>query len=52
MLTVKKYKSIHEIDPQHWDSILAAENNFHTHRFISIVEDSKVEDADFFYILF
>jgi predicted N-acyltransferase len=52
MLTVKKYKSIHETDPQHWDSILVTDDNFHTYSFISIVEDSKVEDADFFYLLF
>ena len=52
MLTVKKYKSIHEIDAQHWDSILNPGDIFHTHNFISIVEDSKVENADFFYLLF
>ncbi len=52
MLTIRQFKSIHEIDPQHWDSIVKEEDVFHRHHFISIVEDSKVEGADFFYLLF
>ncbi|HEY4324244.1 MAG TPA: peptidogalycan biosysnthesis protein [Mucilaginibacter sp.] len=52
MLQVKQYNSIHAIDPDHWNSILDAEDVFHTHDFIRIVEDSKVEDATFYYLLF
>jgi hypothetical protein len=51
MLTAKRYKSIHEIEPSLWNSILGDNDVFHTHDFISIVEDSKVENADFYYLL-
>lgn len=52
MLTLRQVNSIHEIDPQHWNSIVKEENVFHRHHFIGIVEDSKVEGADFYYLLF
>jgi predicted N-acyltransferase len=51
MLTARQYKSIHEINTRHWDSILDPGDIFHTYRFISLVEDSKVENADFYYLL-
>lgn len=52
MLQVKQYNSIHAIDPDHWNSILDAEDIFHAYDFVTIVEDSKVEDATFYYLLF
>ena len=51
MLTAKRYNSIHEIEPSLWNGILNDNDVFHTHDFISIVEDSKVENADFYYLL-
>lgn len=50
MLTCRRYKSIHEIDPQHWDSILNEQDIFHRHSFISVVEDSRVENAGFSFL--
>lgn len=52
MLQLKKYDSIHHIDPQHWDSILDTDDIFHTWQFIRIVEDGKVENSRFRYLLF
>jgi hypothetical protein len=52
MIQVKKYNSIHHIDPQHWNSILETDDTFHTWQFIRIVEDSKVENSRFQYLLF
>nr|WP_294903130.1 GNAT family N-acetyltransferase [uncultured Lacibacter sp.] len=52
MLTLRQVKSIHDIDPQHWNSIVREQDVFHRHNFIRIVEDSKVEDAGFYYLLF
>src|SRR5687768_13199047 len=52
MLTVKKYLTIHDIDENQWDSILRPDEVFNTHRFIRSVEESKIENAQFFYLLF
>src|SRR4030095_12330125 len=51
MLSVRQYKSIHEIDPDYWDSILDEKDVFHRHGFIKIVEDSRIENASFHYLL-
>ena len=53
--TVKKYKSIHETNRQHWDSILAADDNFQYilfHPGAFVERTAKWEYADFFYLLF
>ena len=52
MLQLKKYDSIHHIDPQHWNSILDTDDIFHEWQFIRIVEDGKVENSRFRYLLF
>lgn len=52
MLHLKRYASIHAIDPAAWDSILDDTDIFHRHRFIKLVEDSKVENAEFSYLAF
>jgi hypothetical protein len=52
MIQVTKYDSIHHIDPQHWNSILHTDDTFHSWQFIRIVEDSKVENSRFLYLLF
>jgi len=51
MLSVRQYKSIHEVDPGHWNSILDKKDVFHAHGFIKIVEDSRTENASFHYLL-
>lgn len=51
-LRVVSYLSIHEIEESHWDSINHDKQLFHTHRFIRSVEDAKVEDSKFRYLLF
>ena len=52
MVLLKKYDSIHQIDREHWDHILDATDVFHSWQFIRIVEDGKVENSRFKYLLF
>lgn len=52
MFHQKKYSSIHQIDQKHWDSILDSADVFHRWQFIRIVEDAKVENSQFRYLLF
>lgn len=52
MLTVKKYLTINDIDEHEWDTILHPGEIYNTHRFIRTVEESKIENANFFYLLF
>jgi predicted N-acyltransferase len=51
-LRVVSLRSIHDVDEKLWDSINAKKDLFHTHRFIRSVEDSKVDDGNFWYLLF
>lgn len=52
MLSVQKYLTINDIAEDEWDSILSPEEIYNTHRFIRTVEESKIENAEFFYLLF
>jgi predicted N-acyltransferase len=52
MLQLIKYNTIHQIDQQHWDSILDNADIFHSWQFIRVVEDGKVENSRFRYLLF
>ena len=52
MISVEKHDSIHAINPAQWNSLLQEEDVFHTHQFICAVEESKVENARFQYLLF
>jgi len=51
-LRVVRLQSIHDVDEKLWDSINAKKDLFHTHRFIRSVEDAKVENSNFWYLLF
>jgi predicted N-acyltransferase len=51
-LRVVRLHSIHEVDEALWDSINAAQDLFHTHRFIRAIEDAGVENSRFWYLLF
>lgn len=51
-LRVVRFRSIHEVDEALWDSINAEQDLFHTHRFIRAVEDARVENSRFWYLLF
>jgi predicted N-acyltransferase len=51
-LRVVRLQSIHDIDEKLWDSINAKKDLFHTHRFLRSVEDAKVENSNFWYLLF
>jgi predicted N-acyltransferase len=52
MLTVKKFPSILDIDERLWNSILKPADIYNTHQFVRTVEESKIENAQFFYFLF
>lgn len=51
-LEIKSFRSIHEIDSREWDSILDSGDTFHSSSFIRVVEDAKVEAAQFWYLQF
>jgi predicted N-acyltransferase len=52
MLRVEYYKSIHLIEETVWNSLLTEHDVFNTHRFISVVENARVENASFWYLVF
>jgi predicted N-acyltransferase len=52
MLQVKKFNSIKEIDQEHWESFINPGDYFHSYQFIRVVEDSRVENAAFKYLVF
>lgn len=52
MLTVKKFSTILDIEERQWNSILRPGEIYNTYRFIQTVEESKIENANFFYLLF
>ena len=51
MLKAKLYATIHEIDETQWNSLLDAEDLYHRHEFVSIIEDAQIENSDFWYLL-
>lgn len=51
MMRIETFASIHDIEPQLWDSIVIPGEIFHHWQFLQITEDAKVEDALFWYIL-
>lgn len=51
-MNIQTCRRISEIDADLWDSLNGAENIFHSHRFLSVVEAARVEDSDFWYLLF
>ena len=52
MLTVKRFSTILDIEEHQWDSILQGGKIYNTYKFIRTVEESKIENATFFYLLF
>lgn len=50
-LRVLRFESIHEIDETLWDSINSGQDLFHTHRFLRSLENAKIEDSRFWYLL-
>jgi predicted N-acyltransferase len=51
MMRIEIFTSIHDIEPQLWDSIVLPGEIFHHWQFLQITEDAKVEDALFWYLL-
>jgi len=51
-LRVIRLQTIHDVDEKLWDSIIENQDLFHTHRFIRSIEDAKVENSSFWYLLF
>ena len=51
-ITVKCRRSITEIDEKLWDSLLSGSNVFHSHTFLKCIEDARVENSKFWYLLF
>lgn len=52
MLRVEDYRSIKDIPADVWNSIISEHDIFNTHQFIGVVEEARVENASFWYMLF
>ncbi|WP_373493335.1 peptidogalycan biosysnthesis protein [Aquiflexum sp.] len=52
MLRVENFRSISSIPANVWDGILSVNDVFNTHQFITVVEEARVENASFYYMLF
>ncbi len=50
-LDSKIYRTIQDVSQSEWDSINAADDVFHTHAFLKDVEEAKVENSDFWYLM-
>ena len=50
-LEVQSYSSIKEIDKQLWNSINRNQDIFHSYEFLCSVEESKIEDSKFWYLI-
>jgi hypothetical protein len=51
-LRVRIHRDIDDIDPDEWDSLLAADELQLSHRFVRLCQRSRVEDADYWHLLF
>lgn len=51
-LEVRRFSSIHEIPASLWDGLIAEEHPYHAHRLIRAVEDARVEQSRFWFLLF
>jgi hypothetical protein len=51
-LRVRIHRDIDEIDPDEWDSLLAADELQLSHRFVGLCQRSRVEGADYWHLLF
>ena len=51
-MRVRRYSSIHEIPESLWDGLLDDRHPYHAHRLIRAVEDARVEDSRFWFLLF
>lgn len=51
-LRIEVVRTIHDIEPEVWDSVGARRGLYWTHRFFSCVESSSIADATYWYILF
>ena len=50
-LQVLRFESIGQVDETLWDSINSGQGLFHTHRFLRSLENAKIEDSRFWYLL-
>lgn len=51
-MKVRRFASIHAIPETLWDGLLDGGHPYHSHRLIRTVEDARVEDSRFWYLLF
>lgn len=51
-LRVVRTASINDVEETAWDSINGSRDVFHSHRFIRSVEAARVEESEFWYLLF
>jgi predicted N-acyltransferase len=49
---VERFSSIHEVPEALWDGLVGDKQPFHRHRFLRAVEDARVENARFWYLVF
>lgn len=51
-LEVERFASIHEIPADLWDGLLDGDHPYHAHRLVRAVEDARVENSRFWYLVF
>lgn len=51
-LKVRRFSSIHEIPADLWDGLLNGDHPYHAHRLLRAVEDARVENSRFWYLVF
>ena len=51
-LDVRRFSSIHQVPESVWDGLLDDDHPYRTHRLIRAVEDARVENSRFWYLLF
>lgn len=51
-MRAQRFSSIHEVPEDLWDGLLDDTQPWHRHRFLRAVEDARVEDARFWYLVF
>lgn len=52
MIEVKRFQTINDIEEPVWNSIVSAASFFHRHQFVRSIEEAKVENSEFWYLLF
>ena len=51
-IRVRRLSSIQEISAREWDGLTEEPRQLHSHHFLSVIEQAKIEDSELYYLLF